>query len=296
MEVTDTAAGVQEAQTNGVNISAEDFSPELVDCAISFIYSGGWYSLFCRTRPVCAFSNVDPVVNIEKLNTNDSMVDACVRLWVIADFLVLKELQSEAMTILEKYLDEKLQALCISGPVGDEIFMSDKDYCILLAQLFCGIETAYTTYPHSVPCQQLLVDFFHAARTIVFCTEAFSDVMSNAPRQFSHELLMATIDGRQSKWVRSEELEFRFLQKKDGCTGCGKLESNDHGSQPWAVDPSVGAIPRQCPGAVLNASRSTVSTLLLTLPVDTCTNNGEEFSMAQAGFPGLAESFEILWG
>ncbi|KAK7700609.1 hypothetical protein SLS64_010752 [Diaporthe eres] len=59
-------AGTQEAQTNNVNISAEDFSPEVVDCTISFIYSG--------------------VVNIEKANTNDSVPDACVRLWAIADF------------------------------------------------------------------------------------------------------------------------------------------------------------------------------------------------------------------
>lgn len=36
-------AGLQEAQTNNVIISSEDFSPDLVDCVVSFIYSGGLY-------------------------------------------------------------------------------------------------------------------------------------------------------------------------------------------------------------------------------------------------------------
>jgi hypothetical protein len=42
-------AGMQEAQTNKVKISADEFSPELVDCVISFIYSG--CSDICKDQP-----------------------------------------------------------------------------------------------------------------------------------------------------------------------------------------------------------------------------------------------------
>lgn len=42
--LTDTVAVGQEAQTNNVNISAEDFSHALVDAVISFIYYAGYFS------------------------------------------------------------------------------------------------------------------------------------------------------------------------------------------------------------------------------------------------------------
>jgi hypothetical protein len=58
---TDSAVGVKEAQTNNVRISAEDFSPELVDCVISFLYSGvqcGKHSCLVGDGPI--YERADP--------------------------------------------------------------------------------------------------------------------------------------------------------------------------------------------------------------------------------------------
>lgn len=172
-----------------------------------------------------------------KLNTHDSLVDACVRLWAIADFLVFKELQNEAMRIIDRYLDDKLKEICVNNPADDEMRMPKKHYEVLLAQIFRGIETAYTTYPHAVPCQQILIDFFHAARVIVISTKAFLGVLKNAPRQFSHDLFIAIIDGRESKWVIHEGSWLNLRLKQQGnCTGC-QVQVEDHDGS-WAVDPS----------------------------------------------------------
>lgn len=207
----------QEAWTNNVDIHADDFSPDLVDAVIRFIYSGA--------------------VDVEKLNTNDSLVDACVRVWVIADFLVLKELQTEAIKLLEEHFDEKMKVMCVMDandePAAD---MALLDFNTFLDQTFAGITTAFTTYPHSSPCQDVLVSFFHAIRAAVFGSKDFSLFMAHAPHEFSHELLMATLDGKQSKWVHDGEgSEYRRLERNDECTGCGC--PNDIPQTRWAVNP-----------------------------------------------------------
>lgn len=188
------------------------------------------------------FANSCPVANnIEELNTNDSVVDACVRLWVIADFFTFKELQDEAVAILEKHCEEQMNVLCVIGERGDNMVIGEQEYQILLAQLFRGIETAYEQYPHSVPCQQVLVSLFHAVRVSVFSDRMFSVAMSKAPHQFSHELLMATIDGRQSKWVLAKHSEFLYLERNGDCSGCRKKHS-DKEIRSWVIDPSGQSI------------------------------------------------------
>lgn len=187
-----------------------------------------------------------PVVNdIEKLNTNDSLVDACVRLWAIADFFVLKELQSEAINILEKYCEEKIKVLNLvdddygelNSVENDSVCVSDEEYDLLLKQLFRGVNTAYKQYPHSVPCQQILISLFHAARYVVFPSSEFSSGVSKAPSQFAQELFMAIIDGRKSKWVTHDDPGFNWEFVAQGrCTGC-RMRLDDYRG-PWAVDPS----------------------------------------------------------
>lgn len=176
------------------------------------------------------------VVNIEKANTNDSVPDACVRLWAIADFWVLKELENEALTILDNYCDEKVKAICAMDKY-DRPSLTPHDYDILLVQTFRGVETAYTTYQHSVPCQQVLVSFFHGIRLIVFAKQAFLRVMSEAPPQFSHELFMATIGGRESKWALQTVSAFNLYRRTGGCTSC-KARKRKH-PESYVVDPSM---------------------------------------------------------
>lgn len=187
------------------------------------------------------FANFCPVANnIEKLNTNDSVIDACVRLWVIADFFILEELQDAAVAILEEHCDEKMKVLCVAGDRGKDMFIEiclrENDFEVLLAQLFRGVETAYEKYPHSMPCQQVLVSFFHAVRFFLFADSSFSRSMSKAPHQFSHELLMATIDGRESKWVSAKNSEFLHLARMGNCTGCNV--GGNRQLERWAIDPS----------------------------------------------------------
>lgn len=184
------------------------------------------------------------VVNIEKLDTNDSLVDACVRLWVIADFLVLEILQNEAVNNLQKYCDEKMKARCVvvrSGDSNSKWTSTFPNYQIFLSQLFRGVETAYTQYPHSVPCQQVLIDFFYAARNVVFGTAGFTQAMSKAPLQFSHELFMATIEGRVSKWGPCEKMsDFRHWKRSGNCTSCEAPAVKDCKS--YLVDPTMSGL------------------------------------------------------
>lgn len=176
------------------------------------------------------------VVNIEKADTNDSVPDACVRLWAIADFLVLKELESEAITILDSYCDEKVKAIC--AIVEDHKHsLTPHDYDALFMQMFRGVETAYTKYQHSVPCQQVLVSFFHGIGLIVFAKQSFLRAMSTAPPQFSHELFMATFGGRESKWALQTVPEFNLFKRTGGCTSC-KARKRKH-PESYVLDPSM---------------------------------------------------------
>ncbi|KAL1862920.1 hypothetical protein Daus18300_008250 [Diaporthe australafricana] len=126
-----------EAHTRIANLSADDFSSELVNCVILYIYSG--------------------VVDIEKVINNDSVIDACVQLWNIADFLMYKELENDALTILTKYCDAKVEALCFVNETKDTKFdIKTSGYEELIAQVFHGIKTAYTQYPHAKPCHEVV--------------------------------------------------------------------------------------------------------------------------------------------
>lgn len=185
-----------------------------------------------------AFVNISPVAkNIKELDTNDSVIDACVRLWVIADFFMLQELKDEAVGILEKHCDEMMKAMCFVGDQRETMAISDHEFDALLAQLFRGVETAYTQFPHSVLCQQVLVSFSHAIRFSVFGTRAFSHLMFKAPLQFSHELFMATLNGRVSKWVSQADSEYDFQFRQGSCTGCNQLIGEYRGT--WVVDSSM---------------------------------------------------------
>lgn len=152
----------------------------------------------------------------------------------MADFLVFKELRDEAVNILRKYCAEKMKAISVFGDEDEHMVTPEDEYAVLLAQLFRGVETAYTRYPHSVPCQQILIDFFHAVRIFAFGTSSFSHLISAAPHQFSHELLLATINGRCSKWVLNNESEYKSIEPQGKCTGCDQLIKKYRG--PWAVD------------------------------------------------------------
>lgn len=169
------------------------------------------------------------------------MVDACVRLWVIADFLALKELQNEAVIILEEHCDEKLRALCSVEEDAVHLKMAEEEYDALLTNLFRGVETAYMNSPHSVPCQQVLIDFFHAVRKVLFGDASFIGAMSKAPVQFSHELLMAVISGRASRWTLTKRSEYFGMKPTGHCTFCDSKRC--HGS--WAVDPSMSELNLQ---------------------------------------------------
>lgn len=191
--------------------------------------------------PVLLLTRLCPVVNIEKLDTNDSVADACVRLWAIADFLILIELKDEAISILENYCDEKVKAIC---PIREDskLFWNSHDCDVLLLQLFRGVETAYTQYPHSVPCQQVLINFFHGVRALVFGRQSFSRAMSKAPLQFSHELFMATISGRESKWTHEKLSDFKAVVRTGNCTFCE--DSEDEHPRSFLVDPSMSKLAK----------------------------------------------------
>lgn len=175
------------------------------------------------------------------IDTNDSLVDACVRLWAIADFLLMKELEKEAVDILKRYCADKAKQMCVMDHAVYEtnamFFAPDGvSYEALLAQLFCGIETAYSNYPHSVPCQQVLVDFFHRTRAFVFSSRKFHCCLYKASRQFSHELFMATIGGRESEWYIGDS-EYNCLERKGNCTRCN--DGIEKHISDWVVDPSM---------------------------------------------------------
>lgn len=172
------------------------------------------------------------------------MVDACLRLWVIADFLVLEELQNEAVNILEDYCDEKVKALC-SLALNENNMMKPAvpDFGVLLAQLFRGVETAFTQYPHSVPCQQVLISFFHAVRTPVFGRSEFACAVSKAPLQFSHELLGAIVEGRVSKWTPKKLSDFALWVSMGNCTFCKAPRTLDYTS--FSVDPSMSGLSKK---------------------------------------------------
>lgn len=182
------------------------------------------------------------VVNINLLDTNDSLVDAWVRVWVISDFLVLKELQKEAINGLEKYCDEKVKALFEMVCDNKHKITRPKfeGHKVLLPQLFRGVETAYSQYPHSVPCQQVLVDFFYAVRAIMFRRAEFIRVVSKAPLQFSQELFIATIKGRVSRWTPEKVTDFHYTSRTGNCTFC-KDPSEKH-RESWSVDPSLSGV------------------------------------------------------
>lgn len=188
---------------------------------------------------VGAPANFYPVVsNIEKIDTNGSLVDACIRLWAIADFLIMKDLEEKAVALLQKYCDEKVEQLCVVECYGTAMFLAPdgRSYETVLTQLFRGVETAYTKYPHSMPCQQVLVGFFHKTRATVFGSPEFHRCMSKASLKFSHELFMTTIGGRASNWS-SNDSEFKTLRRNGTCTRCNNVfEAQGHG---WVVDPSM---------------------------------------------------------
>lgn len=165
------------------------------------------------------------------MNTNHSVPDACVRLWVIADFLVFKELQNEAVNILERYCDEKMKAICTmtrdKNEENDTYSLGLGRCKTIFPELFRGVETAYAQYPHSVPCQQVLINFFYALRAILFCEASFTHAASKAPPQFSQELFIATIEGRVSKWTPKKLPKVYDWACKNYCTYC-KKPANEH--------------------------------------------------------------------
>jgi hypothetical protein len=166
------------------------------------------------------------------------MVDACVRLWVIADFLVFKELQHEAVRILENHCEEKARALCVYEIPwsGHNSAMADDELDATLEKLFRGVHTAYTQYRHSLPCQKVLIDLFYAIRFSVFQKPNFRGILATAPTQFSHELLMATIGGRKSKWAWNMPMEYQPHHQFSHCTMCNK---NPEEADQWAPDLSI---------------------------------------------------------
>lgn len=179
------------------------------------------------------------------MNTNDSVPDACVRLWVIADFLVLKELQNEAVNILERYCDEKLKAICtitrVDNEENDTYHHELPSGKTLLPELFRGVETAYAQHPHSVPCQQVLINFFYAVRATLFCEPSFTHAVSKASPQFSQELLIATIEGRVSKWTPKKLSKVHDWAFKGNCTYCKKPTVERLKSA--VMDPSMSGLP-----------------------------------------------------
>lgn len=190
------------------------------------------------------FANFCSVADIEKVDTNHSIPDACVRLWVIADFLVLKELQDEAVNILEKYCDERVKALCpftchAQKPDGAFTFAL-RDCTALLPELFRGVEAAYKQHPHSEPCQQVLINFFYAVRATVFGQTSFIHAVSKAPPQFSQELFIATIEGRVSRWTPEKLSGFYYWQRVGNCTSCND-PANKH-SESAFIDPSMSGL------------------------------------------------------
>lgn len=187
--------------------------------------------------------------NIEKIDTNDSVADACVRLWVIADFLIFKELKNEAVTILQKHCDEKAKLMCVLHDDGARLFPASKedDSKFAIQRLFRGVDTAYAQHPHAVPCQKILINFFHGNRAFLFGSSKFHIPMSKAPLQFSHELFMATIGCGTSK-SSVEESEFYRPERAGNCTCCN--DDVDKHPGPWAVQPPKGGralkVPWRC--------------------------------------------------
>lgn len=162
----------------------------------------------------------------------------------MADFLVLEELQDDTVAILQEHCDEKANMLRLFDECGERSFFSSDSggYKALLAQIFRGVKTAYTTHPHSVSCQQVLVGFFHTIRAFAFGTQGFYTAMSNAPLKFSHDLFMATIGGGAGTMTIGNS-EYRHPQQRHNCTGCGIPAPTL--PQHWAVDLSMSKAPAQ---------------------------------------------------
>lgn len=183
------------------------------------------------------------------------MPDACVRLWVIADFLVFIELQNEAVNILERYCDEKMKAICTMTRDQNEdgtYYLGLSSCKTILPELFRGVETAYAQYPHSVPCQQVLINFIYAVRAILFREPSFTHAASKAPPQFSQELFIATIEGRVSKWTPKKLPEVYDWAYEDNCTYCKRPA--DEQLESAMIDPSMSGLSE--PDRVFNIAWS----------------------------------------
>lgn len=136
----------------------------------------------------------------------------------------------------EKECDNKMKALFHLDSKKVKLNDMMPSYQPLIKQTFRGVEAVFTKFPHAECCQSIVIGFVHVFRAVVFGTPAFSLAMSDVPRQSSHELLMATIDGRDSKWTNGNQSEYNYVGRRRNCTGCNSHVDN---GQDWVMSPSM---------------------------------------------------------
>ncbi|ROW07264.1 hypothetical protein VMCG_03766 [Cytospora schulzeri] len=133
----------EEARTNTVTISYPEFYPEYIDCFISYIYSG-----------------VLDVSNVQR--PDESPVEKCVRLWVIADFFLFKPLMKDTFALMETHLDVWMRKLEDRAQVRPHNYTgrpNTREGVDMVHVLFRVISVAYTEYPHARPVQRRIANF-----------------------------------------------------------------------------------------------------------------------------------------
>lgn len=87
-------------------------------------------------------------------------------------------------------------------------------------EMSTGVKAAYDDFPQAKRCQQVLVDFAHAARLQLLREDEFINLVDSVSRDFGHDLLVSIIRGRQSKWVGVSQADYHTFWLQDSCSGC----------------------------------------------------------------------------
>lgn len=129
-------------------------------------------------------------MNIEKADTDDSMISACARLWAAADYFIIPALMTDVLVMLDEYFENvKLTYRMICG-------LTSAVQSTTLDRLFRGIETAYVEFPHAQPVQQRIVKAVCLTRWMSHWSMRpgdFEKRLASTSHDFTHDLLMATL-------------------------------------------------------------------------------------------------------
>lgn len=102
----------QEATSGKVKI--EEQNPEAIQVILKYIYGGGQYPNYCKSRALINFCEA-AAVNMTEETRNRPVVRFCVDLYRAADYFLLPLMFPIIQRRLEDHCDEKLKWLCTRG-------------------------------------------------------------------------------------------------------------------------------------------------------------------------------------